>query len=152
MGAASQGAQNMAASAKEGAESLWETVKEKTAEWTGMAQEKKAEYDQAAEQSKINNALGRPTTRVILDKSDNIILNTGDLITHAAVESSRQAGVLEVLLDSVYTADPEITPEMMRAKEKGEAALDSQAQPSGGPITATVSPETQSQDLPSQDK
>jgi hypothetical protein len=72
---------------------------------------------------------------VILDQSDNVILNTGDLITHAAVDHARTAGVLEILLDSVYTADPEITPEMLRAREPGQDALPTQAQPTGGPIT-----------------
>ena len=129
---------------------MWDTIKEKVADFTGAAQEKKAEYDAQAEQNKINNALGRPTTRVILDQSDNVILNTGDLITHAAVNQACTAGVLDILLDSVYTADPEITPEMLRASEPGEAALPTQAQPSGGPITATISPESPSQDGPSQ--
>ena len=137
LGAASQGAETV----KEQAVGLWDSIKEKAAELTGNAQEKKAEYDAAAEQKKINNALGRPVTRVILDPQDHVILNTGDLITHAAIDRSRDAGVLEVLLDSVYTVDPEITPEMLRASEPGEAALPTQAQPSGGPITATVSPD-----------
>lgn len=148
LGAASQGADTV----KEHAVGIWDNIKEKTAELTGTAHEKKAEYDAAAEQKKINNALGRPTTRVILDPQDHVILNTGDLITHAAIDRSREAGVLEVLLDSVYTADPEITPEMLRASEPGEAALQTQAQPSGGPITATVSPDASqpAQSTPSQ--
>lgn len=148
LGAASQGADTV----KEHAVGIWDNIKEKTAELTGTAHEKKAEYDAAAEQKKINNALGRPTTRVILDPQDHVILNTGDLITHAAIDRSREAGVLEVLLDSVYTADPEITPEMLRASEPGEAALQTQAQPSGGPITATVSPDDSqpAQSTPSQ--
>jgi len=127
-----------AASVQEHAVGVWETIKEKAAELTGTAQEKKAEYDAQAEQKRINNALGRPVTRVILDPSDRVILNTGDLITHAAIDSARQAGVLEILLDSVYTTDPEITPEMLRAQEPGEAALPTQAVPTGAPITATV--------------
>jgi len=148
LGAAAQGADTV----KEHAVGLWDTVKQKAAELTGTAQDKKAEYDTAAEQKKINNALGRPTTRVILDPQDHVILNTGDLITHAAIDRSREAGVLEVLLDSVYTADPEITPEMLRASEPGEAALPTQAQPSGGPITATISPDASqpAQNTPSQ--
>ena len=146
LGVASQGVDTV----KEGAANLWDTVKAKAAELTGAAHEKKAEYDASAEQSKINNALGRPTTRVILAADDAVILNTGDLITHAAIDRAREAGALDVLLDSVYTADPEITPEMMRAQEPGEAALPTQAQPSGGPITATVAPGIQSQDTPSQ--
>jgi len=148
VGAASQGAETV----KEHAAGIWDTIKEKAAELTGTAHEKKAEYDANAEQKKINNALGRPTTRVILDHQDHVILNTGDLITHAAIDRARADGVLDILLDSVYTADPEITPEMLRAQEPGEAALPTQAVPTGGPITATVSPDAAqpSQDRPSQ--
>jgi len=137
----------------EGAANVWDTIKQKAAELTGSAQEKKAEYDAQAEQARINNALGRPVTRVILDLSDNVILNTGDLITHAAIEQARTAGALDILLDSVYVTDPEITPEMLRAREPGQAALETQAQPSGGPITATVPPHGSeaSQDTPPQD-
>jgi uncharacterized protein YrrD len=148
LGVASQSADTV----KDHAVGIWDTIKGKAAELTGAAQEKKAEYDEQAEQKRINNAIGRPTTRVILDPSDRVILNTGDLITHQAVDQSRQAGVLEILLDSVYTADPEITPEMLRAKEPGEAALPTQAEPTGGPITATVSPDASqpAQDTPAQ--
>ncbi len=146
LGAASQGAETV----KEHAAGMWDSIKEKVADLTGAAHEKKAEYDAQSEQNKINNALGRPTTRVILDQSDNVILNTGDLITNAAVNQARTAGVLDILLDSVYTADPEITPEMLRARESGAAALPTQAQPSGGPITATVAPDQPAQDTPPQ--
>ncbi len=150
MGAASVKAQDALGSAKQTAGGLWETIKEKTAELTGTAQEKKAEYDDKAEQNKINNALGRPTTRVILAQDDSVILNTGDIITHKAIELARHHEVLPVLLDSVYTADPEITPEMLRATEPGQAALETQAQPTGAPITATVAPDQPAQTQPSQ--
>lgn len=145
VGTASQGADAVKAHAS----NLWDTLKEKAADLTDAAHGKKAEYDAQAEQKRINDALGRPTTRVILDPSDHVILNTGDLITHAAIDRARQAGALDVLLDSVYTTDPEITPEMLRAREPGEAALPTQAVPSGGPITATVAPDA-SQGEPAQ--
>ena len=141
MGAVSQTAQTAYADVKETAANVWETIKEKTAELTGTAHEKKAEYDEASEEKKIKNALGRPVNRVILAKDDSVILNTGDIITHKAVDMARTADVLDALLDSVYDAAPDITPEMLRAKESGEAALPTQAQPTGGPITATVLPE-----------
>ncbi len=150
LGAASESAQTGAATVKEHAGNIWETVKEKAAGLTQAAHEKKSDMDEASKQKKINNALGRPTTRVILDRNDHVILNTGDLITNQAVREADAAGVLEILLDSVYEADPEITPEMMRATAPGEAALPTQAQPSGGPITATVTPSQPAQDTPSQ--
>ena len=150
LGAASEGAQSGLATAKEHAGGLWETVKEKASGLTQAAQEKKSDMDEASKQKKINNALGRPVNRVILDQNDNVILNTGDLITHKAVQESDSAGALDILLDSVYEADPEITPEMMRATHSGDAALPTQAQPSGGPITATVAPDQPAQDSPTQ--
>ncbi len=150
LGSASESAQTGVATAKEHAGNIWDTVKEKAAGLTQAAHEKKADMDESAKQKKINNALGRPTTRVILNQNDAVILNTGDLITHQAVREADAAGVLEILLDSVYEADPDITPEMLRATAPGEASLPTQAQPSGGPITATVTPGQPSQDTPSQ--
>lgn len=150
LGAASESVSSGVGTVKDASANLWDTVKQKASELTGAAHEKKAEYDAQAEQSRINNALGRPVTRVILDQQDSVILNTGDLITHAAINQAREAGALEILFDSVYTADPEITPEMLRAQEPGEAALPTQAQPSGGPITATVAPDQPAQSTPAQ--
>ncbi|MEK8089649.1 PRC-barrel domain-containing protein [Thermithiobacillus plumbiphilus] len=119
-GMASQGMQ----ATREKAGNFWETVKEKAAELTAAMHAKRAEYAAKQEQQRINDALGRPTTRVILDRADNVILNTGEIITHAAVERARAAGVLSVLLDSAYKGDPGISPEMTRADSSGEAALD----------------------------
>lgn len=150
LGAASEGAQGALASASGTAGGLFDSLKEKVAELTGTAQEKKAEYDDSAQQKKINNALGRPVTRIILDQNDAVILNTGDIITHKAVDMARSADMLDVLLDSVYDSTPDITPEMMRAQEPGVAALPEQAQPASAPITATVTPDQPAQSTPSQ--
>ena len=150
LGTASQGAQGAYASASGTAGGLFESLKGKVSELTGTAHEKKAEYDEAGEQKKISAALGRPVTRIILDKSDAVILNTGDIITHKAVDMARSADMLDVLLDSVYDSTPDITPEMMRAQEPGIAALPDQAQPTSAPITATVTPEQPAQSTPSQ--
>lgn len=155
IGSASQGAQNAAATVQEKAGGLWDAIKGKTAELTGAAtgaaHDKKEEYDAVTEKRAIDNALGRPVTRVILAQDDSIILNTGDLITHKAIDQARRNDVLDVLVGSVYDEAPDITPEMMRVEGKGTAALASQQEPTRGPITATVSPETQSQSTPSQD-
>jgi uncharacterized protein YrrD len=126
MGAVSQNAKAAYGEVKESAQTFWGQLKEKTSELTGMAQTRKAEHDQASEEKKIKSALGRPVTRVILAKDDSIILNTGDIVTNRAVEEARAADVLEILLDSVYDATPEIAPEMLRARESGTAALPSQ--------------------------
>jgi len=140
MGAASVSAQDTLGQVKETASNVFGTLKEKVAELTGTAHDKKAEYDAASLEKKIKNAVGRPVTRVILAKDDSVILNTGDIITNRAVEHARTADVLDILLDSVYDQTPDITPEMLRLEGKGGDALATQAQPSGGPITATVAP------------
>ena len=101
LGAAAQTARDGWDGAQKTAASIWNQVKEKTAELTGQAHEKISEIDTKAEQKKIDNALGRPVTRVILDRADNVILNKGDIITNAAIGRARGAGILHVLLDSV---------------------------------------------------
>lgn len=78
---------------------------------------------QAIEQKRIMGALGRPVNRVILDQQDQVILNVGELITHQAVEVSRQSGVLEVLLGSVYTETPKLSREDIEAPHPGRASL-----------------------------
>jgi uncharacterized protein YrrD len=72
----------------------------------------------------IEQALGRPVTRVILDAQDNVILNVGELITHRAIHQATENGVLKILLNSVYFKKPEISLQELRASEHGMAALD----------------------------
>ena len=142
LGAASVAAQNTYGQVKDVAGSAWSTVKEKVAGLTGSAQDKKAEYDASAQEKKIKNAVGLPVTRVILAKDDSVILNTGDIITNKAVEEARQAEVLDILLDSVYDQTPDISPEMLRVQGKGDAALETQMEPTDeqAPSTVTTNP------------
>lgn len=113
--ALTEGTQNV----KEGATNLWEKLKGKVSETQDNA-------TRELEENRIKAALGRPTNRVILDPQDNVILNVGELITHHAVERSRAAGVLDILLTSVYHKDPELAQEELRAPEPGEASLEQQ--------------------------
>lgn len=97
---------------REGVKSGWERVRAEGGEvvkglagaWSNFA----GQSDERLTGSRIRNALGRPVTRVILDPDDNVILDTGDIITHRAVEAARQAGVLDVLLSSVYVERPKL--------------------------------------------
>lgn len=50
----------------------------------------------------IRAALGHPVKNRVTDRQDNVILDVGELITHCAVEQAKQAGVLSLLLESVY--------------------------------------------------
>jgi len=137
LGATSVAAQDAYGQVKDVAGSAWQTVKETVSNLTGSAQDKKAEYDANAQEKQIKDAVGRPVTRVILAKDDTVILNTGDIITNRAVEEARQADVLDILLDSVYDQTPDITPEMLRVHGKGDAALESQVEPTSEPATVT---------------
>jgi uncharacterized protein YrrD len=107
---------NTSESVREGAANMWERVKETANDLQGRS-------TQAIEEKRIKGALGRPTTRVILDRHDEVILNVGELINHKAIDSARAAGILDVLLDSVYTETPHLSIDELRAPEKGTAAL-----------------------------
>lgn len=137
-GAVSQGAQHAYGEAKVVAGDVWDTIKQKTQQLIGYSKEKKHEHDEATLERKIKDAVGRPVTRVILAPDDTIILNTGDIITNKAIEEARAVNYVDMILDSVYDSEPEITPEMTRAQGEGDATLATQPQPTGGPITATV--------------
>lgn len=141
LGAVSEAAQKSYAQAKEAAGGLWDSLKHTVEELTGTAQEKKAQYDAAARDKKIRYAIGRPVTRVILAQDDTVILNTGDIITHAAIERAKNSEALDILLNSVFDQEPEITTEMMRATQSGDAALPSQQHPMREAHTATVAPD-----------
>jgi uncharacterized protein YrrD len=101
---------------QEGAANLWDKVKETANDLQGRSA-------QAIDEQRIKGALGRPTTRVILDPNDEVILNVGELISHKAIESARSAGILDLLLDSVYTETPKLSLEELRAPGAGKSAL-----------------------------
>jgi uncharacterized protein YrrD len=82
-------------------------------------------------QRRVKHALGRPVTRVILDADDNIILNTGDIITNRAVQAANEAGVLDVLVDSVYTERPKLGIEELKAPQSGQASLEKAIEANG---------------------
>jgi uncharacterized protein YrrD len=100
----------------EGARTLWEQAKQ-------TATELQRRSTRTVEEQRMKSALGRPVTRVILDKNDDVILNVGELITHQAIESARQADVLDILLNSVYTQSPQFSKAEMSAPESGKASL-----------------------------
>jgi uncharacterized protein YrrD len=94
--------------------------------WTQMTQAATALQERSSrtlEEQRIKGALGRPVTRVILDQSDEVILNVGELVTHQALDAARSAGVLDVLLGSVYTQSPQFSKAEMSAPEPGKASL-----------------------------
>ena len=82
---------------------------------------------------KIEDAVGRPVTKAILDLQDAVVLDVGDLVTHAAVQRAHDAGSLDSLLDSVYRAEVQFDKDELRARRPGEATLD-QAAGTGAPV------------------
>ncbi|WP_373542122.1 PRC-barrel domain-containing protein [Chamaesiphon sp.] len=107
---------NASAQIQSDATSLWEKVKATASDIQGRS-------THALEEKRIGRALGRPTTRVILDRNDEVILNVAELIGHKAIHSARSAGVLDVLLDSVYTEPPQLSIDELRAPGTGKSAL-----------------------------
>ncbi|HEY9853534.1 MAG TPA: PRC-barrel domain-containing protein [Leptolyngbyaceae cyanobacterium] len=106
-----------AAIAQENAYTFWEELKTQYREF----QERST---RAIHKQRIEQALGRPVSRVILDPHDRIILNVGELITHKAIQQAEQGGVLNILLNSVYKRKPEISDTELRAPEHGVASLE----------------------------
>lgn len=98
------------------ARNVWENLKE-------TAQRLQTRSTRAIEEKQIKGALGRPVTRVILDQQDQVILNVGELITHQAIASARQAQILDLLLNSVYSEKPQLSLDNLRAPQVGNAAL-----------------------------
>jgi uncharacterized protein YrrD len=107
-----------------GAGNLWERVKTSVSGFQERT-------EQEAQEHQIRSALGRPVTRVILDPQDHVILNVGELITHHAIDTARQAGVLDILLSSVYDKDPDIAIDELRAPERGQASLEERERNAG---------------------
>jgi uncharacterized protein YrrD len=99
-----------------GAKDLWAQMKVSTHTLQDQA-------SQAIEEKRIKGALGYAVTRVILDRSDQVILNVGEIITHRSIVLARQADVLDVLLNSVYTEKPHLSLEDLRVLQPGKAAL-----------------------------
>jgi uncharacterized protein YrrD len=96
----------------------WDWVKESVDDVRGRS-------THAIEEQRVRGALGRPVTRVILDRQDRVLLNVGEFITHEAIETARQEEALDILLNSVYTKTPEFSNTELRAPEPGRAALKS---------------------------
>ena len=109
--------QQEAAIARENAKTIWHDLKEQFSEYQGRSA-------RAIYRNRIEQALGRPVNRVILDRQDNVILNVGEIITHRAIQQAEASGVINILLSSVYSKEPTIREEELRAPEAGMASLE----------------------------
>jgi uncharacterized protein YrrD len=124
IGPARQGMEGISAQTGQSWNDMRSEARDLWAQLTGNYTRAVDQTDDRFMQKRIKHALGRPVTRVILDPDDNIILNTGDIITNRAVSAAREAGVLDILVDSVYTERPKLGTEELKAPHSGEASLE----------------------------
>ena len=117
------GAEASAAIGKAGdaAGSLWDQFTRKISEMTDSAGRRVDEEQTKKRLSDIEDAVGQPVTKVILDRQDNVILNLGDIITHEAVQRAYEAGGLDSLLSSVYKGEVSFEKHEMRVHPQAAA-------------------------------
>ena len=74
--------------------------------------------------AQIADAIGRPAGKVLLDRSDSVILDLGDIITHQAIQQAYDAGQLDSLLSSAVRSDITLTIDQMRAQQPASATVE----------------------------
>ena len=103
---------------------LWDRFTGKIGEVTDSAGQRVDEQQTRNKLAQINDAIGRPVTKVILDRNDEVILDLGDLITHQAIQQANEAGLLDTLLDCVYKGDVAFERDEMRAEVAGSSTVE----------------------------
>ncbi|CAN5252127.1 hypothetical protein BH18CHL2_BH18CHL2_05180 [soil metagenome] len=119
-----EGATGAAGQEGDAAGGLWDQFTRKIGEMTDSTGQRLDEQKTKKRLAEIEDAVGRPTSKVILDRSDNVVLDLGDIITHEAVQRAYDAGALESLLGSVYKGDVSFSKEEMRAGTEGQATIE----------------------------
>jgi uncharacterized protein YrrD len=114
-------AKDAVANAGDSVGNLWDQFTAKIGEMTDATGRRVDEEQTKRRLSDIADAIGRPVTKVILDRDDNVILNLGDIITHQSIQRAHDAGGLDSLLSSVYKGTVEFSKDEMRAPEQVEA-------------------------------
>ena len=98
---------------------LWDTFTRKIGEMTDATGKRVDEEQTKRQLTQIEDAVGRPVTKVILDLQDRVVLDVGDIITHRAVQQAHEAGGLDSLLGSVYKAEVQFEKAELRAERPG---------------------------------
>jgi uncharacterized protein YrrD len=119
--AAGAGAKDALGQAGDTAVNLWDRFTAKIGDMTDATGERADEEMTKRRLNDISDAIGRPVTKVILDREDNVVLNLGDIITHQAIQRAHDAGGLDSLLASVYKGTVEFAKDEMRAPAEVEA-------------------------------
>jgi hypothetical protein len=133
LGAAGAGAGDALAGAGDTAGDLWDTFRAKLAEMTDATGQRIDEQQTKQRLATIEDAVGRPVTKVILDLRDEVVLDVGDIVTHAAIQRAHDAGSLDSLLGSVYKAEVTFEKDELRARKPAVASID-QAAGQGAPV------------------
>ena len=128
-GLAAAGAKDALGTAGDNAASLWDKFTRKVGEMTDAAGQRVDHEQTKRRLDQIEDAVGRPVTKVFLDLEDRVILDLGDLITHAAIQRAHDAGSLDSLLGSVYKGEVAFQRDEMRAEKPGAAALEEASKP-----------------------
>ena len=133
-----------AGAAGDTAASLWDRFTAKIGEMTDSTGKRMDEESKKRRLAQIEDAVGRPVTKVILDLEDKVILDLGDIITHAAIQKADEAGALDSLLSSVYKGEVSFGKEEMRIERAGEASIEkAEGQGVGVPVMAQLRSEVE---------
>lgn len=131
---AGAGAKDALGAAGDSAGNLWDQFTAKIGEMTDATGKRMDEGQTKKRLGEIADAIGRPVTKVILDREDKVILNLGDIITHGAIQRAHDSGGLNSLLESAYKGTVEFTKEEMRAPAEVEAEAEAEKSSGGAAI------------------
>jgi uncharacterized protein YrrD len=118
---AGEGAKDALGTAGDTASGLWDKFTTKVGQMTDATGRRVDEEQTKRRLNEISDAIGRPVTKVILDREDNVVLNLGDIITHAAIQRAHESGGLDSLMSSVYKGEVQFSKDEMRAPEAVQA-------------------------------
>jgi uncharacterized protein YrrD len=128
-GLAAAGANDALGTAGDNAASVWDKFTRKVGEMTDAAGQRVDHEQTKRRLDQIEDAVGRPVTKVFLDLEDRVILDLGDIITHAAIQRAHDVGSLDSLLAAVYKGEVTFQRDEMRAEKPGAAALAEASKP-----------------------
>jgi uncharacterized protein YrrD len=106
------------------ARDVWDRFTAKLAEVTDSTGQRGDEQQLRSRLAQISDAIGRPVTKVILDRNDEVVLDLGDIITHQAVQQAHEAGMLDTLLACVYRGQVEFTRDEMKSRQQATASVE----------------------------
>jgi len=104
--------------------SMWDRFVLKLGE-TRDEQGRQADAAQTAQRlATIQDAIGRPMQKAILDRNDDLILDFGDIVTHKSIQLAHEAGMLDTLLANVHRATVSFPNDQLRARQPAQATID----------------------------